>query len=164
MHFLSIRRVSHTTYRPPTPICRLEVTRYGQSIVSGFSLRSLEAFLAYGSVIATIGLVLTETLIALPMLVNLDPGSFPVIGTGGHWLAVWFAIGALGMRTLEEGLQPKRELERYQRYSSSIEDIRDRFETDSRQVKFELMIEMERLAFEEMRDFLRSAHESRFIM
>jgi hypothetical protein len=98
------------------------------------------------------------------ILLNLDSGSFPVSGIGAHWIAVWFAIAALGMRTLEDGLQPKRELERYQRYSISIQDIRERFDAGTRQLKFELMIEMERLAFEEMRDFLRSAYEARFVM
>jgi hypothetical protein len=81
-----------------------------------------------------------------------------------HWTAVCFAVAALGMRTLEEGLQPKRELERYQRYSSLIQDLLQRFDAASRRGKFEAMIEMERLSFEEMRDFLRSTQESRFVM
>jgi hypothetical protein len=68
------------------------------------------------------------------------------------------------MRTLEEGLQPKREIERYQRYCSLIQDILERFENGTRAVKFEAMVEMEKLAYDEMRDFLRSFYESRFIM
>jgi hypothetical protein len=81
-----------------------------------------------------------------------------------QWIAICFAVVALGMRTLEEGLQPKRELERYQRHSDLVRDILARFDAGSRQIKFETMIEMERLAFEEMRDFLRTAQESRFVM
>jgi hypothetical protein len=132
--------------------------RYGQKILSGFSLRSLEALLAHGSVIATLCLVATEISIVLPLLMNLNPR-----GAWAHWIAVCFAVAALGMRTLEDGLQPKRELERYR---IALQDMLGRFSDTaaSASTKFEIMVEVERLAFEEMRDFLRSFYEARFVM
>ena len=143
--------------------------RRGQMIFTGFSLRSLETLLAGGSVIATICLLVTEALIIVPLTIvqsmespSAAAASFSI--SWAHWIAICFAILALGTRTLEEGLQPKREIERYQRYCSLIQDILNRFEAGTRAVKFEAMIEMEKLAYEEMRDFLRSFYESRFIM
>jgi hypothetical protein len=138
--------------------------RYGQNVFSGFSVRGLETFLANGSVIMTLCLVVTEILIILPLLPYTNAAMSPAFGPWGHWIAICFAVAALGMRTLEDGLQPKRELERYQRYSNLVADICERFDVGSRAEKFEAMIELERLAFEEMRDFLRSSYESRFVM
>lgn len=92
------------------------------------------------------------------------------ISTGGAWrlstmLAIWSAIIALAVRTLEEGLQPKREIERYRRYHIAVQDILKRFDAAaSDATRFAIMIEMERVSFAEMRDFLRSANEARFIM
>lgn len=143
--------------------------RNGQMIFTGFSLRSLETLLAGGSVLATICLLVIEALIIVPLTIvqSTELPSVEAASTSiswAHWAAICFAILALGMRTLEEGLQPKREIERYQRYSSLIQDILKRFEAGTRAVKFEAMMEMEKLAYEEMREFLRSFYESRFIM
>ena len=135
--------------------------RYGQFVLAGFSLRTLEAILATGSIVATLGLLIAEALVIVPLAVFAPQSGF---APWAQWIAICFAVVALGMRTLEEGLQPKRELERYQRHSDLVRDILARFDAGSRQIKFETMIEMERLAFEEMRDFLRTAQESRFIM
>jgi hypothetical protein len=135
--------------------------REGQMIFAGFSLRTLESLLAGGSVVCTLGLLITETFVIAPLAYFSENSPF---SAWAHWFAICFAIIALGMRTAEEGLQPKREIERYHRYSSVIQDILERFDAGSRPAKFEAMIEMERLAFEEMRDFLRSNYESRFIM
>jgi hypothetical protein len=76
-------------------------------IFSGFSLRSLETLLATGSVVATLCLVITEVLIIVPLM-TVSPAS--LLGPWAHWFAICLAVAALGMRTLEEGLQPKREL------------------------------------------------------
>lgn len=138
--------------------------RHGQPVFSDFSPQSLETILANGSLIATLALVVTEIFIALALLPSVSPSWAHGFSPWAHWIAICFAVVALGMRTLEEGLQPKRELERYERYGALIQDILDRFEAGSRSVRFEAMVEMERLSFEEMRDFLRSAYEARFVM
>jgi hypothetical protein len=98
--------------------------RYGQGLIGGLSLRSLESFLAVGSLVATIALLITELLIILPLLAGMATG-WEVFA---HWIAICFAIVALGMRTLQDGLQPKRELERYQRYRVAIQDVLRRFD------------------------------------
>jgi hypothetical protein len=85
-----------------------------------------------------------------------------------HWLhvgVIWGAIVGLGVRTLEEGLQPEREIERYQQYRSAIRLIRDKFDNAATPAeKLQVMGDMERISFEEMRNFLRTAREARFII
>jgi hypothetical protein len=147
--------------------------RYGQKILPFFGLRAFETFLAYASIVLTLFVVITEAVILfIPDFANFVAQQLPsCMGAGDnagilllHWFAASCAVAALGLRTLEEGLQPKRELERYQNYSDDLQDIADRFERGSRAEKFRAMIEMEELAYKEMREFLRTANESRFVM
>jgi hypothetical protein len=60
----------------------------------------------------------------------------------------------------------RRELERYERYRIALRDMLVRFSDTaaSASTKFEIMVEVERLAFDEMRNFLRSFYEARFVM
>ncbi len=95
------------------------------------------------------------------------------VAGGPHWLsgqlihvlAIWIAIVALSARTLEEGLQPAREVERLRTYLSGVKAIHRRFkEAITIEEKVEAMKQMEELAFEEMHLFLESCQESRFLM
>jgi hypothetical protein len=68
-------------------------------------------------------------------------------------------------RAVEQGLQPEREIERYQQYRSGVRAILERYDhAVSQNAKIEIMREMERLAFEEMRNFLITNERSRFVM
>jgi membrane protein implicated in regulation of membrane protease activity len=78
---------------------------------------------------------------------------------------IWCALAALATRAIEQGLQPEREIERYQQYRSGIRAILERYdEAPSQNAKIEVMREMERLAFDEMRNFLITNERSRFVM
>jgi len=86
-------------------------------------------------------------------------------GINVHIIVIWIAILALGFRALQEGLQPGREIERYRHYRAGVRAVRDRFVTaTSVAEKLEVMQEMERLSFDEYRNFLRSNNEARFII
>jgi hypothetical protein len=86
-------------------------------------------------------------------------------GTNVHVIVIWIAIAALAVRALQEGLQPEREIERYRHYRAGVRALRDRFdEARSPLEKLEVMLEMERLSFDEFRNFLRSSSEARFII
>ena len=75
------------------------------------------------------------------------------------------AILALSFRALEEGLGLGKELERYRDYSALLENILQRFDDASTVAgKLDIMEEMERISFEEMRSFLRSQEDARFVM
>jgi hypothetical protein len=80
-------------------------------------------------------------------------------------LSICVVVLVLGVRTLEEGLKPDRELERYQHYRSAIRAIRDRFDlSQTPEQKLDVMKEMERLSYDEMCDFIRTHSNSRFVM
>ena len=80
-------------------------------------------------------------------------------------IIIWFALAALATRAIEEGLQPEREIERYQQYRSAVRAMLDRFdEASSQKSKLTVMREMERLAFDEMRNFLITNERARFVM
>jgi hypothetical protein len=78
---------------------------------------------------------------------------------------VWIAIAALAIRAIEDGLQPEREAERYQQYRSSVSFVLERFDrAASQREKLQIMQEMERLVFDEMRNFLISGNRTRFVL
>jgi hypothetical protein len=78
---------------------------------------------------------------------------------------IWLALAALAIRAIEQGLQPEREIERYQQYRSGVRAILERYDNAvSQNEKIVVMREMERLAFEEMRNFLITNERSRFVM
>jgi hypothetical protein len=80
-------------------------------------------------------------------------------------LIIWLALAALATRAVEEGLQPEREIERYQQYRSAVRAILERYdEASTQKSKLEIMREMERLAFDEMRNFLITNERARFVM
>jgi FtsH-binding integral membrane protein len=80
-------------------------------------------------------------------------------------IIIWVAIAALAVRAIEDGLQPEREVERYQQYRSSVRFVLERFDrAASQSEKLQIMREMERLVFDEMRNFLIAGNRSRFVM
>lgn len=80
-------------------------------------------------------------------------------------IIIWIAIAALAVRAIQDGLQPEREVERYQQYRSSVRFVLERFDRASSQSeKLHIMQEMERLVFDEMRNFLIAGNRSRFVM
>jgi hypothetical protein len=80
-------------------------------------------------------------------------------------IVIWFAIVALGVRAMEQGLQPEREIERYQQYLSAVRAVLERFDNArSQSEKIRVMREMERLSFDEMRNFLITNDRTRFVM
>jgi hypothetical protein len=87
---------------------------------------------------------------------------------GGAWLhvvGVWFAIIALALRTLQEGLQPEQEIDRYRHYSAAMRSVGERFDA-ARTVADVLgaAASAERHSANEMLIFLRSGYEARFVM
>jgi hypothetical protein len=95
------------------------------------------------------------------------PGS---IWTAFAWdsinvITIWIALAALAVRALEQGLQPEREVERYQQYRSGVRAILDRFDgSESQAEKIQIMEEMERLSYDELRNFLITNERARFIL
>jgi len=86
----------------------------------------------------------------------------------GAWLhvsVVVTALVAIAAKTLTDGLAVTRDIERYEEYYAVVTDLRRRFLTSSGvDERLNLMVEMEREAYEEMRAFLRSHTEATFVM
>lgn len=84
------------------------------------------------------------------------------------WLesaVIWTALAALAARALEDGLQPQREVERYEQYRAGIKVAADRLETvDSLVGDLEVMRGFERTSLEEMWIFMRTHYRSRFML
>jgi membrane protein implicated in regulation of membrane protease activity len=75
------------------------------------------------------------------------------------------AVVALSARAFQQGLQPEREIERYQQYRSAVQSILEQFdEADTPSQKIRVMRQMERLTFDEMRNFVRTYDRSSFAM
>jgi hypothetical protein len=93
------------------------------------------------------------------------PGEFARYGWIFAITAIWIALFALAARAVEQGLQPEREIERYQQYGSALRAVRDRFDrSETAAEKLQIMVEMEQLSFDEMRNFLITNDRSSFVM
>jgi hypothetical protein len=78
---------------------------------------------------------------------------------------VVIAFMGLVVRAFEQGLQPEREIERYQQYRSAVQSVLERFEKAETVVeKLNSMRQMERVAFDEMRNFLLTSDRSSFVV
>ena len=92
-------------------------------------------------------------------------------GTGDH-LEPIFRMGAivaalvgLALRTLQEGLAPEEEIERYNDYRARIAQLRERFQgTKDQNERLRIMEDLERAAFDELRGFLRTHRRARFLL
>jgi len=83
------------------------------------------------------------------------------VRTGAIAVAV---IGAT-LRTLQEGLAPDKEIERYKDYRGRTAQLADRFEhTTDPNDRLHLMGELEIAAVDEMRGFLRTHQNSKFLL
>ncbi len=82
-----------------------------------------------------------------------------------HVAVIWTAIIALTARTLEEGLQPTREAERYTHYKAGLGRLLYHFDhAPDLAARFRVMMEVERMVYGEMRGFLKTNDESKFVL
>jgi hypothetical protein len=83
-----------------------------------------------------------------------------------HVSGLWLAIVALALRTLQEGLDPGREVERYRHYRSAMLALKKRFNSAGNDVKkaLEVATGCEHASTNEMCNFLRAGNEARFVM
>jgi hypothetical protein len=82
-----------------------------------------------------------------------------------HFCISVLIIAVLVTRALEEGLQPARELERYTRYRAALVSLLGRFDrARAADEKIRIMQETERLSYSEMRGFLKTHFEARYVL
>ena len=113
------------------------------------------------SLIAVLGLVAVHLGVVLGVVGDIEEDRLVIL----HVAAIWLALLALAVRTVEEGLQPQREIERYRAYGMALEDVQAEFSAAGSPVeRIEAMRSLERLSFVEMVNFLKANHEARFVM
>ncbi|MEM9055770.1 MAG: hypothetical protein AAGB16_10635, partial [Pseudomonadota bacterium] len=90
-----------------------------------------------------------------------SPISWQVISS----LAIGFAILAVGVRAMLEGLRPQRETRRMQFYASAIDHARQSFDAArSHGRRIEAMSLLERASYDEMVEFISSNEQARFVL
>jgi hypothetical protein len=92
-------------------------------------------------------------------------GSSEALGSWLHIAAIWLAIIALAARTLDEGLRPGAEVERYRAYRDSTRNLLRRYDASrTMRDRWGVMAAMEELSYDEMASFLRSNQKATFAM
>ncbi len=80
-------------------------------------------------------------------------------------LAIIFAILAVGVRALQEGLRPHQEIRRMEYYANAIDHARERMhEARTSRKKLDAAMLLERASFEEMVEFLGTNEQARFVL
>jgi hypothetical protein len=144
----------------------------GQIQYTSYKLRSeTESFWTHAGVqawvlgsiafVCVIGLLVLHLLVLIGTIGGIAWLREPVM----HALAVGSAILALAGRTLEEGLQPQREVDRLESYLARLEMAEQQFKnTKSIDVKIAAMRAIEEASVAEMISFLKASQESKFVM
>jgi hypothetical protein len=121
-------------------------------------------FLSHLAVIAIVVITLGSIILGSPINDPLSVGS-KIISIVFSFAIVMVAVIALAARAFQQGLQPEREIERYQQYRSALQLILERYDAaNTPQQKVKIMEQMERLVFDEMRNFLSTHSRSSFAM
>ena len=109
------------------------------------------------------------------ILVALAVSAYIVFGHFAHWpaaennalpaLILCLLVLNVAARSVQDGLAVREESQRLSDYAHEVGYLLTKFETSNdRDVKLQLMQDMERAAIEEMKDFLRAHFEARFIL
>ena len=112
-----------------------------------------------------IGLVLFAFVANFIALISAIWPSFPIGQSILGSVAISFAILAVGVRAVEEGLRPKREIRRMELYAASVQHARDEFaaaRTPAKRLAAASLLE--RASFEEMIEFLSTNERARFVL
>jgi len=80
------------------------------------------------------------------------------------FIAAISSSSVVAMRALKEGLLFGADAERYRWYSAAVRTLYHRFEHADRQQKVQLLRELEHVAYQEMRRFILSVKQARFVM
>jgi hypothetical protein len=120
-----------------------------------------------GATCMVLALIVSAAII-LGHVVALVAGNVPLAVVLEHTalnsLAVALAVVAIAVRTLEDGLAIRADIDRYQHYAGRIQGLLREFDASaSIRSRLHVMRECEKLCFEEMREFLVAHHQTRFI-
>jgi len=111
------------------------------------------------------GAILLSVILHLAVAGSIVAGSETAAGLWLDIAAIWLAIFALAVRTLDQGLRPGADVERYSAYRDGARNLLGRFDTAKTwPATLEAMRDMETLSYDEMISFLRSNRKATFSM
>lgn len=119
--------------------------------------------------LSLVGGLLTFVIILLHLLLAI---LVPFFTSEAHQLGPWLqllamiaALTVLGIRVLEDGLRPKLEVMRYQRYQGEVAEVKRQFEAAAdADEKVAALERLEELGYRELRDFLTEHSEASFVL
>lgn len=119
-------------------------------------------------------LKLSDTLTVVLLLATITAGAGSVLALGSHasplmhfsaaLVAAIASAGVVAMRALKEGLLFSADADRYRWYLAAVRTLHRRFEHADRAQKIHLLRELEHVAYQEMRRFILSGTQARFVM
>jgi hypothetical protein len=166
-----LKTVSNDTARQlVAAYCRLRVGRqleFAQyklrkdgRIFSAFPTQQAHV-LGTAAVACILGLVLAHFIVVIDVMF-VNEGK---LAKWSHAIGFGFGIAAVAFRTLLEGLQSSREVERYRHYRAAMKAAADRMDAESTfEEKLRAAEGIERVSADEMVIFLRASMEARFVM
>jgi hypothetical protein len=150
----------------------MEQQRFG--IQQRYAERKLRHGMRSPATLADWVLKLSDTLTFALLLATITAGVGSVLLVSGHgapllhFIAAFVAAVAsaivVAMRALKEGLLFSADAERYKWYLAAVRTLHRRYEHSDREQKICLLRELERVAYQEMRRFILSCSQARFVM
>jgi hypothetical protein len=117
---------------------------------------------------------LSDTLTAFLLLATITAGVasilayWKLIGTLPHFIAALAAAiasaGIVALRAMKEGLLFGADADRYRWYSAAVHALLRRYEHANRAQRILILRELEHIAYQEMRRFILSVSQARFVM
>lgn len=113
---------------------------------------------------------LTAALLTTTVMAGIGSVQAFITGSNPHYrltvvfIAAIFSSSVVAMRALKDGLLFGTDAERYKWYSAAVRTLHHQFERADRPRKIRLLRELEHVAYQEMRRFMLSAKEARFVM
>jgi hypothetical protein len=124
------------------------------------SPQSWHAFVKGASYVSALAALIASILIALLLY---DGSTFDSLSVRALVsLVAFIGVFVMFIRLLAEGLQVRADAERYQWYRDAVTDLDARFNNRDPDVRAEILREMERASYREMREFLKTHKQARF--
>jgi type IV secretory pathway VirB2 component (pilin) len=150
----------------------MERQRFG--IQQRYADRKLRSGLRSPDTLAQWVLQLSDTFTAVLLLATISAGIGSILAYRGimspvaHFIAALVAAIAsasiVALRALKEGLLFSADADRYRWYSAAVRTLLRRYEHASSTQKIILLRELEHVAYQEMRRFILSGSQARFVM
>jgi hypothetical protein len=109
-------------------------------------------------------LLLATITVGIGSIVAFKLGATPTFRLVAGLVAALSSSSVVAMRALKEGLLFSADAERYKWYLAAVRNLYHRYEHADRPKRVSLFRELEHVAYQEMRRFMLSGSQARFVM